>query len=32
VHHESVSAELPQGIDLAYDGLTFDVESVMEPA
>jgi phosphoribosyl 1,2-cyclic phosphate phosphodiesterase len=32
VHHESVAAKLPRGIELAYDGLTFEVASVMEPA
>ncbi len=32
VHHATVSAQLPQGIELAYDGLTFEVESSVEPA
>ena len=27
VHHATVSAQLPPGIELAYDGLTFEVDS-----
>ena len=30
VHHATVSAELPQDLELAYDGLTFEVDSGKE--